>query len=372
MGINAHLLSGQAGYRRAGIHHYIAQLLNHLPSSKARLGYTIFTNDTAELRPGPATAVVPTTWPTERRLVRILWEQLAWPLAARQRHLDLLHSLAFVTPLASHCPTMVTVYDLSFIYYPENFPAWQRLYLTSQTRRSCRQARRVVTIAESGRQDVHRLFDIPRERIDVVRPGVDAAFSLRPAEEVIAFRQRQELPERFILHVGTLQPRKNIPALLEALARLKRPEIGLVLVGGKGWFFEEIFARVQALGLGEQVRFAGYVSDEELPLWYNAASLLVFPSLYEGFGMPVVQAMACGTPVIAAETSAVPEVTGEAALLFHPQDASALANHLASILDDPQLAATLRQRGLLQAQQFSWELSGQQMAAIYESVLAEI
>lgn len=371
VGINAHLLSGEAGYRRAGIHHYIAQVLLHLPWDEG-LDYTIFTRQFPTPSPQPLTPTLSTThWPTEHRLVRILWEQVAWPWAAVRQRLDLLHSMAFVTPLVSPCPTVVTVYDLSFIHYPDTFPAGQRLYLTSQTTRSCRQARRIITISESGRQDAHTLLGVPLERVDVVRPGVDASFYPRPPAEVAAFRRQQGLNEPFILHVGTLQPRKNIPLLLEAVAQMKRPGLRLVLVGGKGWLYDEIFQQVEALGLRGRVHFAGYVADEELPLWYNAAAVLVFPSAYEGFGMPVAQAMACGTPVVAADVSAIPEAAGEAALLFPPQDVEALAGQIAAVLDDLALAATLRERGIAQARRFTWAEAGRQTAEVYERALSD-
>jgi glycosyltransferase involved in cell wall biosynthesis len=366
VGINAQLLSGQAGYRRAGIHHYIAQLMAHLPVEEGRR-YVIYTGPDSGQVAGPGRRRV-TRWPTGRPAVRILWEQLAWPLLAWRDGLELLHSLAFVLPLLRLCPAIVTVYDLSFILYPERFPPAQRLYLRSQCRRSCRQAERVITIAESGRQDVIRLFGVRPERIEVVSPGVDGRFRPLPAEEVCAFRQRQGLPATFLLHVGTLQPRKNIPLLLRALARLRRPELMLALVGGKGWGYEPIYAEVEALGLADQVRFVGYAADEELPLWYNAASMVLFPSLYEGFGLPVAEAMACGRPVLAARSPAVAEVAGGAACLFDPANAEELADHLARLLDDPAEAQRLADQGPAQAARYSWAESGRKMAAIYRQV----
>lgn len=363
LGINAHLLSGEAGYRRAGIHHYIANVLANLPPAN-ELAYLVF----SRRRTGwarPDMELVTTRWPTEKRWVRIIWEQLAWPMAAVRHGIDLLHSMAFVTPLWQPRPTIVTVYDLSFLHFPTRYPLLQRLYLTTQTRRSCRQARRVVTISESGREDVHRFFKVPRQQIDVVLPGVDDVFYPRPASEVEAFRRQHHLPERFVLHVGTLQPRKNIPTLIKAMARMRRSDLPLVLVGGKGWFYDEIFAQVERLGLQERVRFAGYVPDEALPLWYNAASLLVFPSIYEGFGIPIIEAMACGTPVIAADTSAVPEAAGDAALLFPPENVDALVSQTLAVLDNREQAATMRQRGLEQAAKFSWARAGEAMVATY-------
>jgi glycosyltransferase involved in cell wall biosynthesis len=363
--VNAHLLSGQPGYRRAGIHHYMTQLLRHLPLTG--LDVTVFTNDDGRQLATTNLKMRATRWPTGRPYGRILWEQLVWPWQLRQ--FDLLHSMAFVTPLAAPCPAVVTVYDLSFIHYPDRFPRFQRHYLTSQTRRSCHAARRVITISESGRQDVHDYFGLPLERITVVRPGVDGVFQPLPAAQVEAFRRREALPEQFLLHVGTLQPRKNIPLLLEALARLERPELQLVLVGGRGWLYDAIFNRVADLGLEKQVRFTGYVADSDLPLWYNAATLLLFPSVYEGFGLPVAQAMACGTPVAAANVAAMPEVAGEAALLFAPDDVEAVAAQIAAVLDDSQLAAALAAKGINQAQQFSWTESGRVLAAVYQSTL---
>ena len=364
VGINAHLLSGEAGYRRAGIHQYIAQVLQHLPPTFA---YQFYTRQAVEEASG---SFVSSRLPTERRLVRIMWEQLVWPWIAWRQQLDLLHGMAFVTPFITPCPTIVTIFDLSFMHYPERYPRLQQRYLATQAARSCRQARRIITIAESGRQDVHHFFKIPLSQIDVVYPGVDAVYQPLPAQEVDAFRQREQLPEQFILHVGTLQPRKNILVLLKALALMGEAALPLILVGGKGWMFDEIFARVKALGLQEKVRFTGYVADDDLPLWYNAATLLAFPSVYEGFGLPIVEAMACGTAVIAANASSMPEAVGDAGVLFDPHNPTELAERMVNVLADPSRLATMREQGLAQAQKFSWERAGQETAVVYEKALA--
>ncbi len=371
VGINAHLLSGEAGYRRAGIHQYIAQVLRHLPWEEGQPAYIVFTRHEAAWLNRPGMQVVTSRLPTENRLVRIFWEQVVWPWLVVQKRPNLLHSMAFVLPFLSQCPAVVTVYDLSFMHFPASFPAVQRLYLTQQTRYACRKARRVITISESGRQDVHRFFQVPLANIQVVYPGVDAVFRPFPASQLTNFRQAKNLTTPFILHVGTLQPRKNLITLIEAFAQADLPNCQLVLVGGKGWLFEEIFARVQLLGLVDRVRFVGYVPDEELPYWYNTAELLVFPSLYEGFGMPVIEAMACGTPVIAANTSSLPEAVGEAALFFAPYDRQTLADHLTAVLQNPALAATLRTKGLQQAGQFSWLKAGRETAEIYQQLLTD-
>lgn len=367
IGINAHLLSGKHGYRRAGIHHYIAQVLQNLPRDE-RLEHLIFSGFEGQWARDDFRRVLP-PWDTEQPVKRIAWEQFIWPWDARKYQLNLMHSMAFVTPFWQPCPTMITVYDLSFIHFPETFPALQRRYLQSQTRRSCRWAARVVTISESGRQDVHNYFDVPLEKIDVVYPGVDERFRPLTGDEIADFRERQQLPGQFLLHVGTLQPRKNIPVLIEALARLERPDLPLVLVGGKGWHYDDIFERIASLGLNKQVRLTGYVADEELPYWYNAASALVFPSVYEGFGLPVLQALACGAPVIASNTSSVPEAAGDAALLFDPQDVDQLVSHLLTVLDSQEQVDTMRRLGLAHASQFTWQRAGAETSRAFLKVL---
>ncbi len=323
--LNAQLLAGQASYRSAGIHHYIDRLLRHLPQAGPELRLTIFTGARQPAVPGAE--VRRTRLPTRRPLVRIIWEQVLQPIALARLRPDLLHSLAFVSPVLGAPPTVVTVYDLSFKLMPERFRPAQRLYLNALTAYSCRRARRVIAISESTRADLQRYFGLARERIDIAYPGVEPAFRPLPNAAVESFRAKHGLPARFILHVGTLEPRKNLATLVRAFGALHaaQPDLFLVLAGARGWWYQDLLRQVEQLGLAEAVVFPGYVPDEDLPLWYNAAAVFAYPSSYEGFGIPVAEALACGRPVVTTTAASLPEAAGEAALLVPPTDAEALA-----------------------------------------------
>jgi glycosyltransferase involved in cell wall biosynthesis len=287
--------------------------------------------------------------------MRILWEQAVQPWAINQAGVDLIHGLAFVGPLSSACPSIVTVHDLSFLLYRQGFRAVNRLYLRIFTPLSVRRARRVIAVSESTKRDLVQYYGLSPAKVDVVHNGVDSRFGPLPVGQVAAFRAERGLPERFMLFVGTLEPRKNVTRLIEAYARSSKALPPLMLVGGRGWLYDEVFSRAEALKVADKVRFVGYVPDQELPLWYNAADLFVYPSLYEGFGLPPLEAMACGTPVITSTTSSLPEVVGKAGLLVDPMNVEALASAMERAYADTDLQAELRSAGLARARAFSWQ-----------------
>jgi glycosyltransferase involved in cell wall biosynthesis len=288
---------------------------------------------------------------------------------ARREGIDLLHNVAFVGPLASTCQFIVTVHDLSFLFYPHSFRSLRRSYLRVFARMSVRRARRVIAVSESTKHDLVEVYGISPARIDVVHNGVDGSFQPLPADQVAAFRQQSGLPDRFVLFVGTLEPRKNIVRLIEAYARLPKGRPPLVLVGGKGWFYDEIFGRVETLELTDEVHFAGFVPAEDLPLWYNAADLFVYPSTYEGFGLPPLEAMACGTAVITSTASSLPEVVGKAGHLVDPTDTVALATAMEQVLGSRDLQEQMQAAGLVQAAGFSWKKAAQQTVDSYRRAL---
>jgi len=379
IGLNAHLLSLAETYRGAGINWYIYNLLTHLPLVDRDNRYTAFLGDGQFTSPGLELKL--SRLPTSKPVVRILWEQVVQPFALRKEGVDLLHALAFVTPLLSPCPSVVTIYDLSFLLYPESFERSKCFYLSLFTRLSARRARRIIAISQSTKRDVVRLLGVSPEKVEVVYCGIDEAFHpLAPLPPqswgergaVAAFRSKRGLPERFILFVGTIEPRKNVARLIEAFASLRTCELAnlkLVIGGAKGWFYEDIFARVEELGLDSEVMFPGYIPVSELPLWYNAAELFVYPSLYEGFGLPPLEAMACGTPVVVANTSSLPEVVGQAGLTVDPLDVEGLAEAMRRALSDAGLRQEMRERGLQRARDFSWTKTAQETVQVYRRMM---
>lgn len=366
--LNAQLLSGDPSYRSAGVHQYIYRLLLHLPYAGCRV--TAFVGPGARL---PRTVdALRTRWPTHHPAARVLWEQLAQPLILRRIGADLVHGPVYVVPLGTSLPTVVTIHDLSFLRFPHFFRPANRLYLGLFTRLSARRAQRILAVSEHTAQETVRLLGIPRSKIRVVYHGVDPVFRPLPAEKVAAFRARQGLPDRFILYVGTLEPRKNLVRLIQAFAHIPPADCpALVLAGARGWYDEGIFAAVEQLNLQDRVLLPGYIPNEELPLWYNAARVFAYPSLYEGFGMPVLEALACGTPVLTSATSALPEAAGDGALLVDPTDADAIADGLHRLLTDESLRETLRQRGLAHAARFSWAHTAEETVALYREAITE-
>lgn len=372
IGLNAHLLNLSGNYRSAGINWYIYRLLQSL-STIADFDYTIFLSDRTAREHFTRMSVCLSQMPTHKPIARIVWEQFVQPFTLRHERIELLHGLAFAGPLAISIPWVVTVYDLSFMRYPQSFNTANRVYLTWAVRNSLRRANRVIAISESTRRDLISIFGAKPDLVTVVYCGADPAFA--PSNnhaEVEALRARRGLPDRFILHVGTIEPRKNIARLVRAFARAKRAARlphKLVLIGARGWKYTEVDRTIEQENMQDEVIFAGYVPQDELPLWYRAADLFAYPSIYEGFGMPPLDAMASGIPVITSNAASLPEVVGDAALQVAPDDEGALADALVRAVTDRALREQMIARGLAQAAQFSWTRAARETADIYRTVL---
>lgn len=365
--VGAHLLHGQGGYRSAGIHTYIEQTLRHLSQADPALDVTVFTRHAPADWPSTIQARS-TRWPTERPIIRILWEQLVLPRAARQVHADILHATAFVAPVLRPRPTVITIYDLSFALFPQYFRGFNQAYLRAGTRWSARHATRLIAISDHTRRDIHRLYDVPLERINVAYPGVDESLCPSDPATLDRFRRDKNLPDKFLLFLGTLEPRKNLVTLIEAFAQFKHtcPDGQLVLAGGVGWLADEVFATIESSGVKDSIVLPGFVKAEEKVLWLGSATAFVYPSIYEGFGLPPLEAMACGTPVIVSDAASLPEVVGDAGVSIGPRDSIGWAQALQRVWTDQPYRTELRERGLRQSKKFTWPEAARQIAATYQ------
>jgi glycosyltransferase involved in cell wall biosynthesis len=264
-------------------------------------------------------------------------------------------------------PTVLTVHDLIFRRYPAHHKLLNRAYLNATLPLYCRRASQIIAVSEQTRADVMAAYRVPQEKITVVYEAADPRFTPQSAETVGAVRARYGLPPRYLLFVGTIEPRKNLGRVLAAFERLaaERFTDALVIVGKRGWLYDDFFGRLEKSPAKSAVIFPGYVPDEDLPAIYAGAQALAFPSEFEGFGLPVLEAMACGAPVVCSNTSSLPEVAGDAALLVDPLNVGTLHHALRLVMADRELADDLRRRGLAQAGRFSWERAAAETLAVY-------
>lgn len=284
---------------------------------------------------------------------------------------DLFHATEHLLPRLHHVHTVFTLHDLIFRFDPDSHLPLNRIYLNLMVPRFLKAAEAVIAVSECTKRDAMRLYGVPPDKIHVIPEGVHPRFRpvANPAD-LSTVRESYGLSSRFVLSVGTIEPRKNLPMLMESwkLARSGgwgNGDVKLVIAGKPGWLYKETFATATRLGLGDDVIFTGYVEDADLPALYNAATALAMPSRYEGFGLPVVEAMACGTPVVCSDASSLPEVAGDAALLVPPGDVRGWAEALSRIVADVGLRAALREKGLKQAARFSWDRAAQQTSRVY-------
>ncbi len=361
-----------AVHRRAGLGRYAHELIAALVAQAAH-EYSAFYHRRGEARLFPPIDRLP-------RLTTSL-DVRSWRLRTALAHfsglgmdglfpgVDVFHATEHLLPRLRRVRSVFTLHDLIFQFDPGSHTPLNIAFLRTMMPRFLRAADAIVSVSECSKRDAVRIYDVPPDKIRVIYEGVDPRF--KPIDDLAlleSVRRKYDLPARFILHVGTIEPRKNLPLLFEVLASLNIDHCPLIIAGKKGWLVEPIFARLGALGLQERVLLIGYVPDEDLPALLSAAAILVMPSKYEGFGLPVLEAMACGTPVIASNTSSLPEVGGDAALYAAPDDARAWAESIARVLDDAALRASMREKGLRQAVKFRWDAAARETAELYAAV----
>ena len=273
-------------------------------------------------------------------------------------------------PLRS-IPAVLTVHDLIFRHLPAHHKPLNRWYLNLTMPLYCRRADHIIAVSENTRRDLVTTYGLPLEKVTVILEAADPRFYPRSEEMVTAARKRYGLPPRYLLFVGTIEPRKNLPRLLAAFETIHADGLadGLVIVGRPGWLYDSFFAALEASPVRDAVVLPGYVADEDLPAVYTGAQALVFPSLYEGFGLPVLEAMACGTPVVTSRGSSIPEVGGDAALYFDPTSVGEMVEAIRDMLGDPATGEEKRERGLARAAQFSWQRVATETWDVYDAVL---
>jgi glycosyltransferase involved in cell wall biosynthesis len=363
-----------AVHARAGLGRYaesLARALLEAAPGRVRLFY----NQDSEVRPLEGLEQVPT------RRIRMGYKP--WRMAVWLAHrvglgfdrlvpdAELFHSTEHLLMPLRTVPAVLTVHDLIYKLFPQHHKRLNYWYLNAAMPLYCQRANAIIVISKSTRRDLVQHYGVDPSKVHVVYEAAAPSFQRMPAEKAAALVRPLGLPERYALHVGTIEPRKNLTRLVEALEmlRLRGIVIPLVVVGGKGWLYEGFFARLEQLEMRRYVHFAGYVTDTQLPALYAAATMTVMPSVYEGFGLPVVESMASGTPVVCSDASSLPELGGGAARYHDPLDTEAMARALAVVWQDAELRAEMRRQGVAQAATFSWQRAAQETLAVYEHVL---
>lgn len=298
---------------------------------------------------------------------------LHWPLDYLLPEAALFHATEHLLPPLRDIPTVLTVHDLIYEHFPQHHKARNYLYLKATMPMYCRRASAIIAVSECTKADLLHLYNVPPSRVTVIPEAAAPHFKPQDAARVDAVRRRYGLPPRYLLTVGTIEPRKNLDRLVDACGPLFAADLvdALVLVGKPGWLYEGFFHHLDASPWRERVMLTGFVPDEDLPAVYAGAMLAVQPSLYEGFGFPVLEAMACGTPVCASKNSSLPEVGGEAAVYFDPENTEEMTAVLGMLLHDAERRHMMRQWGLEHAGRYSWEETARRTIALYEKVIRE-
>ena len=291
--------------------------------------------------------------------------QTVLPYKLLHDSVDVCHFTNSVAPLCTGCPTVLTIHDMTLWLYPGYHYRKRLLTMRPLIPVAARRARAIIAVSESVKADIVRILGVPADKVHVVYSAPSDQFRRLPPDATTAVRRKYALPEQFVLYVGTIEPRKNLVRLLEAFASLPNRPPALVIAGARGWKDQQVFAAVERLGLQHSVHYLGYVPQEELIVLYNLARVLAFPSLYEGCGLPVLEAMACGTPVVTSRRGGLVEMAGDAAEFVDPTSVQSIANGLQRVLTDPYRQADLRENGYAQVRRFSWRATAARTWQIY-------
>ena len=364
--------------RETGVGNYaynLIQGLSHLPGAAQSLKLYLLHGRRALQETCDSLPINSREWGLKGSHWRILWEQLGLPWQVGREGADLVHYLDHALPLLYQpCPAIITVHDLAFYRLPEMYNFGRRAYKQFIGLRSVRRAAHIIAVSESTKKEIIALAGVPESRITVIPYGINPAFRPLPSSDLIEIKKKYDLTRPFFLFVGTLQPRKNIRAIIAALSKLileNNLDCELVLAGAEGWLSGDLLSFAGEKRIADRLRLLGAVPHDRLPELYNSAVALVYPSWYEGFGLPPLEAMACGVSVIASRLTSLPEVVGDAGLLVDPGDIDTLAREMLNVVQDAELRRKLSQLGLDRAKRFSWETCARETYRVYEQVIQE-
>ncbi|MEO6458139.1 MAG: glycosyltransferase family 1 protein [Chloroflexia bacterium] len=361
--------------QKTGTEHYSASLLEALARLPEAQHYKaiLYVNSISEVEArGKLGFEPPTSWQIRAIPFPQLWTHARLSVEMITGRPDVLFVPSHVVPLLHPQRTVVTIHDLGYLYYPQAHTRGSRFYLHISTLFSVRAARQVIAISEATKHDLVDKYKVPNRKIKVIYHGRDPLF--QPVSDQAKIRDvaaRYGVAQPYCLHVGTLQPRKNLGLLIEtwdALRQTMENPPQLLLAGRRGWLYSSLLESIRAKGLGDLIKLADYVERDDLPALYSGAVALTFPSLYEGFGLPPLEAMSCGTPVLASNSSSLPEVVGNAGILLDPHDPAAWTDALRRVISDPQLRAEMSRKGLERAAQFTWEKCATETLALLTSI----
>lgn len=372
-------INGLAAENRSGTGRYTTELLKQLVTIDSQNEYGVIIHEDSPLcealEPAPNVRLI--HQPRRSRLSRIFWEQRKLPRVIAEAAFDVFHAPAFVLPGHSSARMVATIHDLVFMRYPETFGYMRRNYFHWAIPRSAYAATRVIADSAATGRDLRDLLQLPEDRVRVVPLGVGPEFFEPPDESAVEeVRAELQLPERYILTVGTVEPRKNLPRLMEAYAivkrRMRRDYPALVLVGRKGWKYGEVFSQMIDLDLRGDVIWTDFLSDELVRAVYAHATLFAYVSLHEGFGLPLLEAMAAGAPVVASNCSSMPEVVGDVGGLADPMDPEAIAEAMIEMLSNEERRLDLAEKSRERAAQFTWENTARRTLEVYREAMGDL
>jgi glycosyltransferase involved in cell wall biosynthesis len=353
-----------------GVGNYIKNLVSMLSALDRENSYVLFASrdnvcHLQGLGPNFEVGLAPHNLP-----LRVCWEQTLLPLRLRQERIDVYHGPTFVTPFVKTCAQVVTIHDMTFHTMPQRHTFAKQLYFRNVIPAAIRRSDMAIAVSESTKRDILRLVKTDADKIAVVHLGVNARFlSSNGIEELAAVRMKYGIPRQFILFVGLIEPRKNLPGLVEAYqAVCSTSPYDLVLAGSLGWDYAALLKKIADSPVRHQIHMPGYIADADLPALYRAAAVFVYPSFYEGFGLPVLEAMASGTPVISSATSSLPELVGNAGILVEPSDTNDLASALSRVMEDGSLRQRMSEDGIERAKLFTWQKTASETLDVYKRV----